>query len=327
MKTVTFYTVVLSVILGFGACATAKMDKELAKQIRSDERLKIVSAKAEELIQNGLNAGDSYNEIWIRDLNTFIELACKVSDTAKIREALLTFFKFQGQDGNIVDGYVPKEKARISYNYIYSDLAPEFGAHKNTVETDQESSLIQAIAKYIRVTNDRSFLNEVIDGTSVGFGGSMTLDQMGLFPSLGQHNTVFWHWKQTPAQALENARSAQVYLTSANAISETGEIVNIDGTGNRVASMLYGHEALYIVAGVNKLAPDLASAMDRARSIAAPLNARRLQRKTPCALAEPMRCHDCNSPERICRGFVTLARPMGSIGQTHVILIEESLGY
>ena len=67
MKTVTFYTVVLSVILGFGACATAKMDKELAKQIRSDERLKIVSAKAEELIQNGLNAGDSYNEIWIRD--------------------------------------------------------------------------------------------------------------------------------------------------------------------------------------------------------------------------------------------------------------------
>ena len=137
MKTVTFYTVVLSVILGFGACATAKMDKELAKQIRSDERLKIVSAKAEELIQNGLNAGDSYNEIWIRDLNTFIELACKVSDTAKIREALLTFFKFQGQDGNIVDGYVPKEKARISYNYIYSDLAPEFGAHKNTVETDR----------------------------------------------------------------------------------------------------------------------------------------------------------------------------------------------
>ena len=99
------------------------------------------------------------------------------------------------------------------------------------------------------------------------------------FETLQKNNTVYWHWKQTPAQALENARSAQVYLTSANAVSETGEIVNIDGTGNRVASMLYGHEALYIVAGVNKLAPDLASAMDRARSIAAPLNARRLQRK------------------------------------------------
>ena len=161
-------------------------------------------------------------------------------------------------------------------------------------------------------------ISQELSDKTVGFGGSVTLQK---------NNTVYWHWKQTPAQALENARSAQVYLTSANAISETGEIVNIDGTGNRVASMLCGHEALYIVAGVNKLAPDLASAMDRARSIAAPLNARRLQRKTPCALAEPMRCHDCSSPERICRGFVTLARPMGGIGQTHVILIEESLGY
>ena len=170
-------------------------------------------------------------------------------------------------------------------------------------------------------------ISQELSGKTVGFGGSVTLEQMQLFETLQKNNTVYWHWKQAPAQALENARRAQVYLTSANAISETGEIVNIDGTGNRVASMLYGHEALYIVAGVNKLAPDLASAMDRARSIAAPLNARRLQRKTPCALAEPMRCHDCSSPERICCGFVTLARPMGGIGQTHVILVEESLGY
>ena len=170
-------------------------------------------------------------------------------------------------------------------------------------------------------------ISQELSDKTVGFGGSVTLEQMQLFETLQKNNTVYWHWKQTPAQALENARSAQVYLTSANAVSETGEIVNIDGTGNRVASMLYGHEALYIVVGVNKLAPDLASAMDRARSIAAPLNARRLQRKTPCALAEPMRCHDCNSPERICRGVVTLARPMGGIGQTHVILVEESLGY
>ena len=171
------------------------------------------------------------------------------------------------------------------------------------------------------------YLNEVIDGTSVGFGGSMTLDQMGLFPSLGQHNTVFWHWKQSPAEAREKAASAQVYMTSANAISETGEIINIDGTGNRVAAMLYGHEALYIIAGTNKLAPDLPSAMERARNIAAPLNARRLSCKTPCAMSEPMRCHDCGSPDRICNGFVTLARPCGGIGKTHVILIEENLGY
>lgn len=171
-------------------------------------------------------------------------------------------------------------------------------------------------------------ISQELSGKTVGFGGSVTLEQMQLFETLQKNNTVYWHWKQTPAQALENARSAQVYLTSANAVSETGEIVNIDGTGQpRLASMLYGMRRSISSAGVNKLAPDLASAMDRARSIAAPLNARRLQRKTPCALAEPMRCHDCNSPERICRGFVTLARPMGGIGQTHVILVEESLGY
>ena len=100
-------------------------------------------------------------------------------------------------------------------------------------------------------------ISQELSGKTVGFGGSVTLEQMQLFETLQKNNTVYWHWKQTPAQALENARSAQVYLTSANAVSETGEIVNIDGTGNRVASMLYGHEALYIVAGVNKLAPAL----------------------------------------------------------------------
>ena len=183
-------------------------------------------------------------------------------------------------------------------------------------------------AKYFETAAQAAdYLAAQLHGKTIGFGGSVTLDTMGLYDRLSADNTLFWHWKQPADEARAAAAHAQVYLTSANAISETGEIVNIDGTGNRVASMLYGHEALYIVAGVNKLAPDLASAMDRARNIAAPLNARRLQRKAPCALAEPMRCHDCSSPERICRGFVTLARPMGGIGQTHVILVEESLGY
>ena len=118
-------------------------------------------------------------------------------------------------------------------------------------------------AKYFGTAEQAAdYLAAQLHGKTIGFGGSVTLEQMQLFETLQKNNTVYWHWKQTPAQALENARSAQVYLTSANAVSETGEIVNIDGTGNRVASMLYGHEALYIVAGVNKLAPDLASAMD-----------------------------------------------------------------
>ena len=169
-------------------------------------------------------------------------------------------------------------------------------------------------------------ISQEISGKTIGFGGSITLEQIGLFELLQKNNSVSWHWRQTPDANAISAR-AQVYVTSANAIAETGEIINIDGTGNRVSSMLFGHEALYIVAGVNKLAPDLPSAIDRARNIAAPLNARRLSCKTPCVLSDPPRCHDCNSSDRICNGFLTLARPAGGIGKTHVILIEENLGY
>lgn len=172
-----------------------------------------------------------------------------------------------------------------------------------------------------------AYLAAALHGRTIGFGGSITLDKMGLYDLLGRENTVFWHWKQPVDEARERAAHAQVYLTSANAISETGEIVNIDGCGNRLAAMLYGHETLYILAGVNKLAPDLPAAIDRARNVASPLNARRLNRRTPCARSEPMRCHDCRSPERICHGMSILARPMLGIGTTEVLLIGESLGY
>ncbi|MDH7460969.1 hypothetical protein QEG73_06750 [Chitinophagaceae bacterium 26-R-25] len=156
-------------IVSIVACSTNKkaIDSQLAANIRTDQRLQTVSTKAETLLHDGLNAGSGYGEIWIRDLNTFIELACKTGDVKKIREALLTFFKFQREDGNIVDGYIPKGTSQISYDFIYSPLAPDFAAHKNTVETDQESSLIQAINKYINVTHDTSLLNEVIAGRSV----------------------------------------------------------------------------------------------------------------------------------------------------------------
>lgn len=183
-------------------------------------------------------------------------------------------------------------------------------------------------AKYFgTATQAADYLAAQLHGKTIGFGGSVTLDTMGLYDRLSADNTLFWHWKQPADEARAAAAHAQVYLTSANAIAETGEIVNIDGSGNRLASMLYGHEALYIVAGVNKLAPDLPAALDRARNIAAPRNARRLNCKTPCALSEPMRCHDCRSPARICKGFCVLTRPMGGVGRTEVLLIGETLGY
>jgi len=171
-----------------------------------------------------------------------------------------------------------------------------------------------------------AYLNQSIDGHTVGFGGSVTLDSMGLYESLGQHNTVCWHWKQTDAAAARAAAAtADVYLTSVNGIAETGEILNIDGAGNRVAAMLFGHKKVYIVAGRNKLSPTYDEALWRARNIAAPKNAQRLKCKTPCAVKGD-RCYDCKSPNRICRGLVVLWGAMLG-AETEVLLIDEDLGY
>jgi glycogen debranching enzyme len=149
------------------AAAPANRDAELARKILGDENLREVHRMARKLLQTGLTAGSGYGEVWIRDLNTFIELALGVNEPALFRESLLTFFKFQGPGGDIVDGYIPKERARAGYKYRASALAPALMAHKNTVETDQESSLVQAIHKYVAVTGDRGILDESIDGRSV----------------------------------------------------------------------------------------------------------------------------------------------------------------
>ena len=171
------------------------------------------------------------------------------------------------------------------------------------------------------------YLCQSISGKTVGMGGSITMEQLGLYDRLTKDNTVLWHWRTDDKKTRLAAANAQVYLTSANAIAETGEIINIDGNGNRVAATLYNHERVVFVAGVNKLAPDLASAMFRARNVAAPLNARRLKRNTPCAVGNEIKCYDCSSKDRICNGVVTLLRPMRGVGVTEVVLVGEELGY
>lgn len=173
------------------------------------------------------------------------------------------------------------------------------------------------------------YLNEQIDGKTVGIGGSITLKDMGMYESLGSHNTVHWHWYvpegKTGPQVLADAAAAQVYMSSVNGLAETGEIINIDGTCNRVASIYYGHEKVYLVAGKNKIAADYGGALYRARNVASPLNAQRLNRKTPCAVKGD-KCYDCKSEERICRGLSVLWEKPGN-GQYEVVLINEELGY
>lgn len=170
------------------------------------------------------------------------------------------------------------------------------------------------------------FLVQTLHGTSIGIGGSVTIDTLGVYDRLCGSNEVFWHWKNHAPETRERAGKAETYLCSANGVSENGEIVNIDGFGNRVAGTIYGPERVFLVVGRNKIAPDLTGAIDRARNIAAPLNARRLNRHTPCAVGEP-RCHDCRSPEKVCGVMTVFFMPPTSIKEFHVLLVNDDLGY
>jgi NAD-dependent dihydropyrimidine dehydrogenase PreA subunit len=173
------------------------------------------------------------------------------------------------------------------------------------------------------------YLDAAIDQRTVGMGGSVTITQMGLCDRLASHNEVFSHARlapgQTAADIFPRAAAAQVYLSSVNGLAETGEIINIDGNCNRISAMCFGHEKVYLIVGKNKLAPDYEAALWRARNIAAPKNAKRLGKNTPCA-KEADRCYDCQSPERICRALsVFWEKPRAC--EFEVILIDEELGY
>ena len=169
-----------------------------------------------------------------------------------------------------------------------------------------------------------TYLNEQIDGRTVSFGGSKTLDDMGLFESLGSHNDVLWHWYpnegSSPNETRSAAKDTEIYLSSVNAIAETGEMVNIDGAFNRLASVFYGHEKVYLVISKNKITEDYDSAVWRARNIASPMNCKRFGVKTPCVVDG--KCHDCKSPERLCRGMSVIWRhPM--VGEIEIVLIDK----
>ena len=180
-----------------------------------------------------------------------------------------------------------------------------------------------AVSCFATAEEAMDYLDGKLDGKSIGIGGSMTIRDMGLDQRLETHNQVIWHWKDGTTQ---EAARAQVYLTSVNGLAETGEIINIDGTGNRVASTIFGHEEVYFIVGRNKLAPDYDGALWRARNIASPKNAQRLGKKTPCAVKGD-KCDDCKSPQRICRALTVLWEAPTGIGRSEVVLIDQELGF
>ena len=144
-----------------GGKSEVSPEKQLADRILNDPLMHQVDSMARVIVKTGFNAGDGYGEVWIRDYNTFIEVAMEVMPDSLFQDNLLTFFRMQGKTGDIVDGFIDIKKAKASkggYKYRYSDLEPRYGAHKNTVETDQEASLLQAVWRYVNKSGNRDFL-------------------------------------------------------------------------------------------------------------------------------------------------------------------------
>jgi glycogen debranching enzyme len=165
-----YFSLFTLVIMAFACSTPVKKNEnmELINQIDSNAYFPYVKEKALEVVKTGFNAGDGYGEVWIRDYNTFIELSAQVFEPEVLKENLIVFFRMQGDDGNIIDGFIPKDKVTTGgYEYIYSDLEPRYAGHKNTVETDHESSLVQAVYKYVQVTGDTAILNERVGEKTV----------------------------------------------------------------------------------------------------------------------------------------------------------------
>ena len=183
------------------------------------------------------------------------------------------------------------------------------------------------VSSFETSTAAADYIAENVKGFTVGFGDSVTLATMNLAERLSEHNSVIDPANYTGLDFNKIAvktLTTDVYITSVNAAAETGELVNIDGAGNRVAGSLYGHQKVYFVFGTNKIAPTLDKAIWRARNIAAPQNAKRLGYKTPCAVKGD-RCYECSSPNRICNTLNIYLKNMED-GAGEVIIIDENLG-
>jgi L-lactate utilization protein LutB len=174
-------------------------------------------------------------------------------------------------------------------------------------------------------------ISEILeDGNTVSVGGSMTLFETGVIDFLRSGKYNFWdRYKEglTPEgikNVFRQSFSSDAYLVSSNAITEEGELYNVDGNGNRVAAMLYGPDKVIVVVGYNKIVKNIDEAMKRKREIAAPANCKRLSKKTPCA--EVGYCMDCKSPDRLCNDYVVIKR-QAIKGRIHVLILGEDFGY
>lgn len=168
-------------------------------------------------------------------------------------------------------------------------------------------------------------LELIAEGSTIAMGGCVSAHEIGLIEALenGNYNYINRD-NMTPRESLMAAYDADVFLSSANAITSDGIMINIDGNSNRVSCIAQGPKKVVFIVGMNKVCSDLDAAMKRARNIAAPINAQRFDIKTPCK--ETGKCFDCKSPDTICCQFL-ITRYSRHKGRIHVILVNDTLGF
>jgi len=174
-------------------------------------------------------------------------------------------------------------------------------------------------------------LRRIPSGARVGIGGSVTLREMGILEALEKRgDEVYDHWKEGLSKERrqevgKRQQRADFFLTSTNALTLDGKLINVDATGNRVASMIFGPERVMVIAGINKIVKNLNEGLARVKKVAAPRNCQRRKDPTPCA--QDLVCHNCDTPARLCRVTTTIERRPWGIKEFAVILVGDELGY
>lgn len=211
-------------------------------------------------------------------------------------------------------------------------MTPKKQYYENLAESLFEKFSQRQIEAYYAATKEEALdmaCRYLSPESSVSWGGSMTLNEIGLVDAINESDCIIYDRAsaKTPEEKREifsKIAGCDYYFMSSNAITLDGQLVNIDGTGNRVASLIHGPANVIVIAGMNKIVPDVKSAVDRVRNMAAPPNAVRLNYNTPCR--ELGRCANCLSPDCICDQIVITRRSFVP-NRIKVILVGEELGY
>ena len=174
-------------------------------------------------------------------------------------------------------------------------------------------------------------LRRIPSRAKVGLGGSVTLREIGIIEALEKRgDEVYDHWKEGLSkegrqEVGKKQQRAEFFLTSTNALTLDGKLINVDASGNRVTSMIFGPERVIVITGINKIVKNLKEGLARIKKVAAPRNCQRRKDPTPCA--QDLICHNCNTPARICRVTTIIERRPWGIREFTVILVGEELGY